>query len=144
LIESPAFVVMQAGALAMEWVTEALELFGLTIPQYATLAVIARLGAMTQAALADRLGISHAAMSRLASSLVDEGLAVRDFDYFDGRKRRLFITRAGAELVAEAADELASAADRFPPELTEQLAKLLPEDLGPILGKVQEIWARPA
>jgi DNA-binding MarR family transcriptional regulator len=137
LIDSPTFVLMQAGRLAMQWAAEALELFELEIAGFATLAVIQRLGPMTQAALADRLGVSHTTMSRVASGLVDAGLAVREYDYFDARHRRLCITGPGAELVAAAADELAEVESELPREVTEALATLPPENLGPIVETVR-------
>jgi DNA-binding MarR family transcriptional regulator len=139
LIDLPSFVLMQAGRLAMQWTAEALELFGLSVAEFATLAMIQRLGSMTQAALADRLGISHTTMSRVASGLVGAGLAIREYDYFDGRQRRLCITGAGSELVAAAADELAEVESPLPAEVTEALAKLPPENLRPILETVRQL-----
>jgi hypothetical protein len=44
LSESAAFVLMQTGRLAMQWTAEALELFELSIAEFATLALIQRLG----------------------------------------------------------------------------------------------------
>lgn len=69
LKESPAFVLMQAGRLAMDWTAEALELFGLRVPQFATLALVHRLGAISQASIAERLGIGYPAMSALATGV---------------------------------------------------------------------------
>jgi DNA-binding MarR family transcriptional regulator len=136
LIESPAFVLMQAGRLAMAWTAEALELFELSVQQFATLALIHRLGPMSQAAAADRLGISKAAMSELATSLERAGLAERRMGMFDGRKRALWITRSGAELLAEAADELAVVDAQFLEHIGEEviqaLAQLPPRDLTPV------------
>jgi DNA-binding MarR family transcriptional regulator len=136
LIESPAFVFMQVGRLAMNWAAEALELFELTLAEFATLALIHRTGPMSQDALAERLGISKAAMSGLATSLEDAGLAERRMHMCDGRKRALTITRAGTELVAEASDELAVVDAQFLERVGEDvvgaLAELAPPNLTPI------------
>src|SRR5436853_7596636 len=104
LKESPAFVLMQAGRLAMDWTAEALELFRLSVPQFATLALVYRLGAISQASIAERLGIGYPAMSALATALEAAGLVERRVDMFDGRRRALWIPRAGPELLAEASD----------------------------------------
>ena len=139
LIQSPAFVLIQAGQLAMAWATEALELFELTVAEFATLALIGGLGPMTQAALADRLGMSQTSMSRIASSLEKAGLATRQPDYFDGRSRRVGLTEAGSELLAEAADELRAVGGSIPEEVLTVLGELPPEYLGPIMEKVRKL-----
>jgi DNA-binding MarR family transcriptional regulator len=90
---------MQTGRLAMEWTAEALELFELSIAEFATLALIQRLGRMGQSAIAERLGLTKAAMSEVAAGLAGAGLVQRMMPFYDGRQRLLDTTRAGAELV---------------------------------------------
>src|SRR5215467_7280960 len=85
LIESPAFVLMQAGRLAQDWTTQALEPFGFTVADYAALSVMLGLGPIKQAALAERPGLSQVATSGLASSLVSRGLAQRFVAFHDCR-----------------------------------------------------------
>lgn len=127
---------MQAGRLAMEWTAEALAVYELTLTEFAVLALIERMGPISQAALATRLGISKAPMSRMATGLVQTGLAERHLDLWDARKRKLSITQAGVELVAEAADELAAVDDQFLERTGEEsiqaLAELLPPELSPV------------
>jgi DNA-binding MarR family transcriptional regulator len=127
---------MQVGRLAMEWTAEALEPLELTLAEFAALALIKRMGPLTQAAIGERLGIRKAPMSRLATRLEQAGLAERQMDWWDGRKRRLSITGAGAEIVAEAADELGavehSFIERVGEEAIQTLAELLPPDLSPV------------
>jgi DNA-binding MarR family transcriptional regulator len=138
LIDSPTFVLMQAGRLAMEWAAEALELFELTLVQYATLALTQRIGPMSQAAIAERLGISKAAMSTVASQLVSAGLAERRMSYYDARERRLGPTQAGAELLAEAADELSCVDERFAECIGEEVLRQLAELPPPTLTAVEQ------
>jgi DNA-binding MarR family transcriptional regulator len=136
LSESASFVLMQAGRLAMQWSAEALEVFDLTLPEFAALALLQRMGPISQAGIADRLGISKAPMSRLATRLERGGLVQRELTLWDARKRVLRITLAGAELVAEAADELAAVDNDFLQRAGEDalraLAELLPPELSPV------------
>jgi DNA-binding MarR family transcriptional regulator len=136
LSESAAFVLMQTGRLAMEWTAEALEMFELSIAEFATLALIQRLGQMGQSAIAERLGLTKAAMSEVAAGLVGAGLLQRMMPFYDGRQRLLDTTRAGAELVSEAADEIAIVdaqfTDRAGEEVIHALAELPPPNLTPL------------
>jgi MarR family transcriptional regulator, lower aerobic nicotinate degradation pathway regulator len=140
LVDSPAFVLMQAGQLAMEWIAESLELFGLTIVEYGALAVVAKVGGMSQGTLARRLGLTKPVMSGVVSALVEAGLAERRGDYFDGRVRLVCITRAGAELVAEAADELECIDHRFREHLDEEALKRLAELAPPNLTAMERAF----
>src|SRR2546423_9934961 len=99
LKESPAFVLMQAGRLAMDWTAEALELFELSVPQFATLALVHRLGAISQASIAERLGIGYPAMSAVATALEAAGLVERRGGSFDGRGPAAGGPRAGGALL---------------------------------------------
>jgi DNA-binding MarR family transcriptional regulator len=136
LSESAAFVLMQTGRLALEWTAEALEMFELSIAEFATLALIQRLGQMGQSAIAERLGLTKAAMSEVAAGLVGAGLLQRMMPFYDGRQRLLDTTRAGAELVSEAADEIAIVdaqfTDRAGEEVIHALAELPPPNLTPL------------
>jgi DNA-binding MarR family transcriptional regulator len=133
LKESPAFVLMQAGRLASEWTAEALQTLELTTAQFATLALITRVGPLTQGSVGEQLGVSKPVMSRIASRLVAAGLAERRLDFYDARHRRLCPTQAGAELVAEASDEVATVDAQFLERIGEDsltaLAELPPPTL---------------
>jgi MarR family transcriptional regulator, transcriptional regulator for hemolysin len=143
LIESPAFVLMQAGRLAMEWTEQALELFEISLTEFAALSILQRLGPMTQAAVAERLGISHVAMSGLASRLEDGGLAKREAHYLDRRRRFLCVTHAGAGLVTRAAGELSAVdsqlREHLPGDAIKGLAELPPEDVGPVVELIRTL-----
>ena len=136
LKESPAFVLMQAGRLAMDWTAE-LELFELSVPQLATLALVHRLGAISQASIAERLGIGYPAMSAVATALEAAGLVERRVDMFDGRRRALWITRAGLELLAEASDELTGVDAQFTERLGEDTLAALAELPPPRLSAIE-------
>ena len=127
LAESASFVVMQAGRLALEWTAEALGLFDLEIRAFAALLVINRLGGITQMGLVERLGISKAGVSALVTALEGDGLVERRWRLFDGRQGALYVTRAGAELVGEAADELAVIDAEFVDRVGEAGIKALAE-----------------
>ncbi len=137
LSESAAFVLMQAGRLASEWTADALQVFGLTIAQFATLALITRLGPLTQGTLGEQLGLSKPAMSRVASRLVAAGLAERLLDYRDARHRRLCATQAGADLTAEASDELAAIDAQFLERIGEETLTALAELPPPALTAME-------
>jgi DNA-binding MarR family transcriptional regulator len=138
LIESPTFVLMQAGRLALEWAAEALELLELSVAQFAALALIRRFGTIGQSALAEWLGLSQAGMSTLASGLERDGLIERRPHMWDGRQRVLCVTRAGVELLAEAADELAAVDAQFLDRVGEDAVKALGELAPPNLNAVEQ------
>jgi MarR family transcriptional regulator, lower aerobic nicotinate degradation pathway regulator len=133
LIDSPAFVVMQAGRLAFDWTVEVLEVFGLTVADFAALALIHQLGPIKQGAVAERIGISRVAMSGVASVLAERNLIGRVAAFTDLRRRLLHMTDIGIDLLTIAMDELAEVDSRFP-EATKDLATLAPEEAG---------WVRP-
>jgi DNA-binding MarR family transcriptional regulator len=148
LIESPAFVLMQAGQLAHRWISEGLEPLGITATQYAALSVLNRLGAMSQVALAERLGMSEVAMTELAAELQRRGFAQRQLEMRDLRRRLVAITREGAELLAEAADEVSAVEAECLEHVDEaqcrRLAELAPEPLSPIEENLRKMLPRPA
>jgi DNA-binding MarR family transcriptional regulator len=100
--------------------------------------LIHRLGGISQAGIADRLGISKAAMTGIATSLERAGLAERRLHGFDGRQRALHVTLAGTELVAEAADELATVDAQFSECVGEDVVKALAELPPPRLTSIEQ------
>lgn len=127
---------MQAGQLALEWAAEALEVFGLTVPEFAALALVHRYAGISQRAVGERLGLSKSAASVLAAGLERRCLLDRQQHIFSPGRRALYVTRAGADLVGDAADELAVVDLQFlecvPGEAIKALAELQPRDLTPV------------
>jgi DNA-binding MarR family transcriptional regulator len=120
----------------MEWAAEAVDPFGLTLPQFAALALVQRFDGISQSGIGERLGLSKAAVSGIAMSLEQQRLLVRRQHMLDPGRRALYVTQAGAELVAAAADRLARVdarfLDRVGEEAIEALAKLPPRNLSAI------------
>ncbi|HEX6460758.1 MAG TPA: MarR family winged helix-turn-helix transcriptional regulator [Thermoleophilaceae bacterium] len=140
---------MQAGRLAMERTAAALEPLGLEVAQFATLAMIDRLQPITQAALAERLGISKSAISRVVIRLVADGLVVQRLPWRDARRRDLYVTAAGAELMVSGITALARVDARLAAHIGDDAIRALPTLAPPNLTPVQTAlralgWAIPA
>lgn len=69
--------------------------------QYAVLAALANLGAMTPSALAEHEHVQPPPMTRTLNALVAAGLVQREEHPTDGRQVLMSITEAGAEEVRE-------------------------------------------
>src|SRR5690242_10909531 len=113
LYESPAFVLMQAGRLALEMAARALDLYELTVTEFAALQLVRSFGGICQSAIAERLGISRAAMSGIAMTLDRRGLIDRRQDMFDPGRRAIYLTPRGQELLADASQALAPVDSHF-------------------------------
>lgn len=70
-------------------------------PAYGFVLLVVRGGPITPTALAERLGVSKQAASKLADSMVSAGLMVRGDDVDDGRQRRLSLAPLGRKLLAD-------------------------------------------
>jgi DNA-binding MarR family transcriptional regulator len=77
--------------------------FGLTIPQWRLIAVLAEDGAMTPGAAVARTVLDKVTISRAAQALVKRRLVARVAHEGDGRSHRLSLTEAGLCLHAEIA-----------------------------------------
>jgi DNA-binding MarR family transcriptional regulator len=75
-------------------------LFGLTIPEWRLIAVIAEADGITQQAIGRRTRMDKVTVSRAAIALVDRGLLVRGPNAEDRRSHLLSLSAAGAELYA--------------------------------------------
>jgi DNA-binding MarR family transcriptional regulator len=78
-------------------------LFGLTIPEWRLVAVVAEAEAITQAEIGERTRMDKVTVSRAAIALVDRGLLVRAPNPGDKRSHHLSLTDAGRDLYASVA-----------------------------------------
>jgi len=77
--------------------------FGLTIPQWRLISVLAEDGALTQGALVTRTGMDKVTVSRAAQGLSRRRLTARSDHHADGRSHMLALTPEGRRLHAEIA-----------------------------------------
>ena len=77
--------------------------FGLKIPEWRLIAVLAEDGERTQLELVTRTAMDKVTVSRAAQALAARGLAAQTQDAKDGRSRRLKLTQEGLRLYAEVA-----------------------------------------
>lgn len=77
-------------------------LFGLTIPEWRVIAVVAEEGGVTQATIGARTRMDKVTVSRAAAALVGRGLLRRE-GHLDRRSHGLALTPAGDELYAAVA-----------------------------------------
>jgi len=74
---------------------------GVSYRRFLTLLTVGELGAATQRALADRLGISEPSVSRMTGVLAETGLLDAPPDPAGGNRRQLTLTLAGKDLVEQ-------------------------------------------
>lgn len=136
LAESAAFVLMQAGRLAMEWTAEALADVGLALSEFAVLALVQRFGGISQRAVGDRLGLSEPSVSRIAVMLERRHLVSRRQDLRSPRRRALYVTSTGVQLMANASRSVAAVDARFQHRIDNlsilALSELPPRSLTPV------------
>lgn len=80
-------------------------LFGLTIPEWRLVAVLAEEESITPMALGERTRMDKVTVSRAATALLSRGLLVRTPHVKDGRSHFLDLSPAGRELYARVAPE---------------------------------------
>lgn len=78
-------------------------LFGLTIPEWRLIAVIAEAGSITQAQIGERTHMDKVTVSRAAIALTARGLLSRAPNRADRRSHHLSLTQNGERLYAEVA-----------------------------------------
>jgi len=78
-------------------------LFGLSIPEWRLIAVIAEAGAVTQQMIGDQTRMDKVTVSRAAIALVERGLLARAPNPGDKRSHLLSLTDAGNTLYADVA-----------------------------------------
>lgn len=77
--------------------------FGLRIPEWRLIAILAETSALTPAMLGERTRMDKISVSRAASALTDRGLIAADDNPDDGRSHFLSLTDDGRALYAEIA-----------------------------------------
>lgn len=77
--------------------------FGLTIPQWRLICVLAEDGGLTQVAIVARTGMDKVTVSRAAQGLSKRRLVARTDHHADGRSHVLALSAEGARLYAEIA-----------------------------------------
>ena len=93
-------------------------LFGLTIPEWRLIAVIAETGGITQQAIGAKTLMDKVTVSRAAIALVDRGLLARQANPEDRRSHLLELTEAGHDLYAAVAPRRStSKAASLPPSI---------------------------
>lgn len=104
-------------------------LFGLTIPEWRLIAVIAEVETITQAEIGERTRMDKVTVSRAAIALVERGLLSRAPNPGDKRSHHLSLTPAGRDLYASVAPkalELENAIfSRFTPQELEGFVAML-------------------
>jgi DNA-binding MarR family transcriptional regulator len=98
---------------------------GVTVAEWVVLRVLHGRDPLPPSRLADEIGLTRGAVTKLADRLIDKGLLTRAADPDDGRAQTLALTPAGAALVPELA-ALADANDAafFAPLSAEERATL--------------------
>ncbi|RCW46821.1 DNA-binding MarR family transcriptional regulator [Halopolyspora algeriensis] len=75
--------------------------YNLSYRRFRTLLLVGELGATTQRALAERMGVTEPSVSRMAGTLAETGLLDSRLDPAGGNRRRLNLTPAGKQLVEQ-------------------------------------------
>jgi len=107
--------------------------FGLTIPQWRLMAVLAEDGAMTPGAIVERTAMDKVTVSRAASGLLRRRLVERQANAADRRSHRLSLSEAGRRLHAD----IAPLALAYEAALLSGLAPGEPETLRRLLERLE-------
>ncbi len=104
-------------------------LFGLTIPEWRVIAVVAENDGITQQGICTATRMDKVTVSRATLALVDRGLIARAPNSADRRSRLLALTRAGKALYADVAPKALEFEHRifaaFPQEEIERFMDML-------------------
>ena len=112
--------------------------FGISIPEWRCLAVLANRGRLTAGELAERTSLDKVQVSRAIARLKERALVEREVDARDRRAVRLSITAAGEALFREIAD----VARTWEQELTRALGLSERRTLDRVLQKLEDALAR--
>ncbi len=108
------------------------EAHGVTVAEWALMRQLLEVEALAPSRLADRMGMTRGAITKLADRLIAKTLLVRAADPEDGRGQTLSLTPSGRAIVPELA-ALADAND------AEFFAHLAPEDRAALFRILREV-----
>jgi DNA-binding MarR family transcriptional regulator len=108
------------------------EAHGVTVAEWVLMRQLLEVEALAPSRLAERMGMTRGAVSKLADRLIAKSLVARAADPQDGRAQTLALTRAGRAMVPK----LAALADANDVEFFDSLA---PEDHAALLRILREI-----
>jgi DNA-binding MarR family transcriptional regulator len=121
-------------------------LFGLSIPEWRLIAVIAETGGTSQGAIGARTRMDKVTVSRAAIALVDRGLLQRSDNPGDRRSHLLTLTGAGRDLYAAVAPKALDLERRifaeFTPAEVEGFVAMLRRIDAVTLGLEKGSWTR--
>ncbi len=115
-----------------------MRMFGLAIPQWRVVALLAEHDTATQHELVTLSRMDKMSISRAVRPLVERGLIDRIPDEADGRARRLSLTSTGRDLY----DKIVPEARRLEAELLAELNKLERASLETALRKIEHAALR--
>jgi DNA-binding MarR family transcriptional regulator len=123
------FLIHDVSRLRRVVVDRALKPLGITRSQWWVLAFLSRRDGMTQTALAADLDLTKVAIGGLLDRMEAAGFVERRADQSDGRARRVYLTRAGAKMVAAIRESVEAVEleilERIPEEALAQTADTL-------------------
>jgi DNA-binding MarR family transcriptional regulator len=108
------------------------EAHGVTVAEWVLMRQLLEVEALAPSRLADRMGMTRGAVSKLADRLIAKSLLARAADPQDGRAQTLALTRAGRAIVPK----LAALADANDAEFFDSMAS---EDRATLLRILREI-----
>jgi DNA-binding MarR family transcriptional regulator len=108
------------------------EAHGVTVAEWVLMRQLLEAKALAPSRLADRMGMTRGAISKLADRLIAKSMLVRAADPEDARAQTLFLTPGGRALVPK----LAALADANDAEFFDHLA---PKDRAALLRLLREI-----
>jgi DNA-binding MarR family transcriptional regulator len=107
---------------------------GVTVAEWTVLRELFGVEAVAPGRLADGLGITHGAISKLADRLIDKGLVAKREHHSDGRTHSLFLTSDGETLVPR----LAAIADQHDADFFESFSDADRETMERLLRRLVE------
>ena len=123
------FLIHDVSRLRRIVVDRALKPLGITRSQWWVLAFLSRRDGMTQTALAADLDLTKVAVGGLLDRIEAAGFVERRADQSDGRARRVYLTRAGAKMIAAIRESVEAVEleilERIPEEALAQAADTL-------------------
>lgn len=120
MLERWALFRLRRAAAALSYEAErVLWASGLSIHEFAALAVIVESPYLPLAALGQRIGLDRNGISRVVDALEEEGLAVRREHVTDARRRVVDVTAEGRSRLAAAEEDLAAIEAAFQSPLDE-------------------------